>query len=134
MAQAYDKARAAQIALDSIVEATRTMVSEWYSKVRSALERQIQTHALQREHHQMRLDTATDAHRQSRLANALGMPTQRISQKAKLEEQIALLNAAVMDALPDSAESTVSGSRQLPRAHPSSDRANAPTTALRIAG
>lgn len=134
MAQAYDKARAAQIALDSIVEATRTMVSEWYSKVRSALERQIQTHALQREHHQMRLDTATDAHRQSRLANALGMPTQRISQKAKLEEQIALLNAAVMDALPGSAESTVSRSRQLPRAHPSSDRANAPTTALRIAG
>ena len=55
-------------------------------------------------------------------------------QKTKLEEQIALLNAAVMDALPGSAESTMSGSRQLPRAHPSSDRANAPSTALRIAG
>ena len=134
LAQAYEKARVVQIALDSIVETTRTMVGEWYGEALSALDRQIQTQELQREHAKTHLDRTKAAHLQASRAIAPGLPTQRISQKAKLEEQIALLNAAVMDALPGSAESTMSGSRQLPRAHPSSDRANAPSTALRIAG
>ena len=134
MAQAYEKARVVQIALDSVVETTRIMVGEWYGKVLSVLDRQIQTQELQREHAKTNLERANAAHRQASLGSAPSMPTQKISQKTKLEEQIALLNAAVMDALPGNTESTRSGSPQLPRAHPSSESENAPITALRIAG
>jgi hypothetical protein len=105
MPQAYEKARIAQIALDSIVESTRSQATEWFAKALAVIDAQAHLFLQKQQRNAALLETVVAA--QYQIGEPQTRPLQSIvnAQKTKLDEQIGLLNAAVMDALPMPTES-----------------------------
>lgn len=61
MPQAYEKARIAQIALDSIVESTGSQATEWFAKALAAIDTQAHTHHQKQHRNAALLETVVAA-------------------------------------------------------------------------
>jgi hypothetical protein len=98
--EAYACARVAQIALDSVLEATRTQTAKWFESTLEAINTQCQIQIKKQERHHKLLETLSAAQYQASDEPNLGRHYQRDDQKEMLDQQIELLNAALKDALP----------------------------------
>jgi hypothetical protein len=112
MPVAYEHVRLTQIALDSVVEGVRGLATQWFTRVLAAIDAPLQANA-----QKQAVAAQILAQEASPIEPHLEPTTTEKkalleSHKRKLEEQIALLNAAVMDALPLAANA-VPGSKVL---------------------
>jgi hypothetical protein len=98
--EAYARARVAQIALDSVLEATRTQTAKWFESTLEAINAQYQIQIKKQERHHNLLETLSAAQYQTSDEATLGVRYQCADQKTMLDQQIELLNAALKDALP----------------------------------
>jgi len=99
LTEAYEQTRVAQIALDSIVETTRAMVTQWFGQVLLVIDRHIQAIAAMQAQVAHSAGQARNTQEPSPYPIDAGYSEGLQIQKTKLDEQIALLNATVMDAL-----------------------------------
>ena len=113
MSEAYEQARIAQIGLDSILETTRTQTSVWFEKILNAIDTQSQAY-LQKHQRNARLLEQLNApnYQPDKELTSNGQNDDGV-QKLKLEKQIELLKAAVMDALTMGTEAGVGANKWL---------------------